>query len=293
MEPIALALQVYAVGGTPDSGDVEAQSNPFRKVTGGPGLGGIVTVTDTWSEVSSLTTPRFGHAVSVGSDHRLYAIGGRSNPGAELLKKVEAFGFTPKPGWAAAASMSIGRERAAAALGHDGKIYVAGGSNASNVETSSPLDTLEAYDATTNTWKTLKHMQVARDCPAAATGTDGKIYVMGGLGTSAFLSSVEAYDPATNSWAYVASMITARSGLGAVMAPDGQIYAIGGTHSGAEALATVEVYNFTSKSWSAGLSLATARANLAVAVGPSGLIFAIGGNTSFLGPTASVEALSV
>jgi hypothetical protein len=88
-------------------------------------------------------------------------------------------------------------------------------------------------------------------------------------------------------------MITARSGLGAVMAPDGQIYAIGGTHSGAEALATVEVYNFTSKSWSAGLSLATARANLAVAVGPSGLIFAIGGNTSFLGPTASVEALSV
>jgi hypothetical protein len=39
--------------------------------------------------------------------------------------------------------------------------------------------------------------------------------------------------------------------------------------------------------------LATARANLAVAVGPSGLIFAIGGNTSLLGPTASVEALSV
>ena len=97
------------------------------------------------------------------------------------------------------APMPMARERAAASQ-YDGLIYVAGGSNASTTDTSSPLKTLEVYNPVTNTWKTLAPMHVARDGPAAVTGSDGRIYVIGGLGTSAYLSSVESYDPATNKW---------------------------------------------------------------------------------------------
>jgi N-acetylneuraminic acid mutarotase len=177
---IVVTARLYVVGGSGDSADVEAQS----KTTG------------TWAAVASLLTPRFGHAVSVGSYHRIYAIGGRSNSGATLLSGAEgynatAFGFKLEVGfWTAVASMPTARERAAAATGNDGVIYVAGGSDGSTPDTSSPLTTLEAYHATTGTWKKLKHMHTARDGAAAVTGTDGRIYVMGGLGSRAIPTSI-------------------------------------------------------------------------------------------------------
>jgi N-acetylneuraminic acid mutarotase len=279
---IVVTARLYSVGGSGDSGDMEVQSK----------------VTDDWGTAASLLTPRFGHAVAVGSDHRIYAIGGRSNPGAALLSGAEAYqplalGFKLGPGsWTAVASMPAARERAAAATGPDGTIYVAGGSNASTTDTSAPLNTMESYHASTNKWKTLAHMTTARDGPAAVTGSDGRIYVLGGFNGSESLSSVEAYDPTTNSWSSVTSMNTARDGLGAVLGPDEQIYAIGG-ENGAETLSSVEVYNFTTEKWTAGPTLTTARSYLAAAIGTDGRIYAIGGDTGLFGATTSVEALSV
>jgi len=278
------SLLIYIVGGSGDSGDVEALLPESITIEGG-------IQPPKWVAAASLITPRFGHAVSVGSDHRIYAIGGRSNPGATLLSGVEAYHPWSKPGWTAVESMPIARERAAAAMGHDGVIYVAGGSNGSTFETSSPLKTLEGYHASTNKWKALAHMHTARDGAAAVTGTDGRIYVMGGVGGSRSLNSVEAYDPTTNAWASVTPMDTPRDGLGAVLGLDGQIYAIGGENGG-EVLSTVEVYNLAAETWTLGPSMSTARVNLAAATGPNGLIYAIGGDTGFLGPTNSVEALS-
>jgi hypothetical protein len=62
--------------------------------------------------------------------------------------------------------MPTPRERAAAATGSNGLIRVAGGSNGSNPESSSPLKTLEAYDASKDAWTPLKDMHTARDGPA-------------------------------------------------------------------------------------------------------------------------------
>jgi serine/threonine-protein kinase PknK len=122
------------------------------------------------------------------------------------------------------------------------------------------------------------------------TGTDGRIYVMGGVNDSEWLTSVEAYDPTTKAWADVTPLLTPRSGLAAVAAGDGQIYAIGG-NSGTEVLPTVEVYNLTAKTWTPGPSMSTARESLAAAIGPDGGIYAIGGSTALSGPTDSVEVL--
>src|ERR1039457_3258569 len=153
---LLLSLQLYAAGGTGDSGDVEAQRNPFRRVVLGP-------PPPPWAAAASLITPRFGHAVSVGTDNhavsRIYAIGGRSNPGAALLSGVEGYTPFPKPGWTAVKPMPTAREHAAAAQASapDGSlttlIYVAGGSNGSTPDDSSPLKTLEVYHVSTNTWK--------------------------------------------------------------------------------------------------------------------------------------------
>ncbi len=287
-DSLALSLRVYVVGGSGDSGDVEellppviTPPRPFQPAK--------------WEAIASLITPRFGHAVSAATDGhgvaRIYAIGGRSNPGGTLLNAVEGLSSSMTGHWSAMASMPTARERAAAATGQDGVIYVAGGSDASSTLTSSPLKNMEAYHVSTNTWKNRAHMHTARDGAAAVMGTDGRIYVIGGYGNAGSLSSVEAYDPATNSWTSMASMNTPRDGLAAVLGADGQIYAIGG-ENGAEALSTVEVYSFVTKKWTPGPSMSTARVNLAAATGPNALIYAIGGDTGFLGPTESVEVLS-
>jgi hypothetical protein len=293
-EPYPLSLRLYVIGGSGDSGDVEEL------------LPGTLSLTlgdqpPKWTSVSSLITPRFGHAVSIATDSfgitRIYAIGGRSNPGGSLLSSVEGFarvdepGFTNNGRWTSMASMPAARERAAAA-GQDGVIYVAGGSNAHSPEVSSPLKTFDAYHASTNTWKTLANMPTARDGAAAVAGTDGRIYVIGGRDNSGSLKSVEAYDVATNKWSSVAPMSTPRDGLAAVIGADGQLYAIGG-ENGAEGLSTVEIYNFTTKTWKSGPTMSTVRINLAAATGPNALIYAIGGNTGLFGPTSSVETLSV
>ena len=293
-EPIALSLRLYVVGGSGDSSDVEELEPATVSITLGD-------QPPKWIAVSSLITPRFGHAVGVAEDSsgitRMYAIGGRSNPDGNLLSSVEGFARVDGPGfpdngrWTAMASMPSARERAAAA-GRNGMVYVAGGSNGKTPDISSPLKSFEAYHASTNTWKTLHHMHTPRDGAAAVAGTDGRIYVIGGRDASGSLSSVEAYDPGSNTWSVTASMNTPRDGLAAVLGTDGQIYAIGG-ESGPDGLSTVEVYNFKTKTWALGPSMSTVRINLAAATGPDGRIYAIGGDTGLFGPTNSVEALSV
>lgn len=284
--PIFYLLEVFAIGGSGDSGDVEALSNPYPRTFPPP--------KQSWAAVASMTAPRFGHAACVGYDHRIYAIGGRSNPGASLLSAVEAYAPpvpSRKGSWTAVKPMAIARERAAAAAGPDGLIYVAGGSNGSSPDTSAALKTVEAYDIATNTWVSKPNMHTARDGAAAVTGSDGRIYVIGGRGSDlASLNSVEAYDTTTSSWTSVTSMSTPRDGLGAVLGLDGHIYAIGG-ENGPEVLATVEVYNFATKTWSPGPSLSTARAYHAVAMQVNGAICAIGGNTGIFAPTNSVEVM--
>ena len=75
---------------------------------------------------------------------------------------------------------------------------------------------------------------------AAATGSDGTIYALGGNNRdSTHLDTVEAYDPSTNTWSPIAPMPTARRDLAAA-ASGSRIFAIGG-HGVESALRTVEV----------------------------------------------------
>src|SRR5690349_18307638 len=76
-------------------------------------------------------------------------------------------------------------------------------------------------------WSTVAAMPTARWGLAATTGTDGRIYAIGGY-NNGFLSTVEAYDPGTNTWTTRASMRIARYGQGAATGPDGRIYVCGG-----------------------------------------------------------------
>jgi N-acetylneuraminic acid mutarotase len=279
---IVVTARLYVIGGSGQSNDVQAYH----------------PATDNWTTAAVLPTARFNLAAAVGSDHRIYAIGGRTNPGGLLSNVVEAFSPTAfhwraVPGaWSGGLSaMPTARERSAAATGPDGRIYVVGGSNGS-VNIPAALSTLEIYDAASDSWTSGASLPTPRDGAAAVTGADGRIYALGGFDGQKSLSSVEAYDVATNSWAPIAAMTTPRSELGAVTAPDGRIYVVGGNNGSGEVLSSVEIYHPTTQSWGPGPSLLSPRASFAAAIGPDGRLYAIGGyNGIFV--LDSVEALSL
>jgi hypothetical protein len=78
--------------------------------------------------------------------------------------------------------MPTPRQLLAAALGADGKIYVIGGSK----DYGSPgVDLVEIYDPSTDQWSEGPFLHIARYGHAAATTPDGRIWVIGGMGTSA------------------------------------------------------------------------------------------------------------
>lgn len=175
--------------------------------------------------------------------------------------------------WSSVASLNYSRPVLgdAAALGPDGRIYVAGG----NSNDATAADTTEAYAPSTGQWTVLPTMPTSQSA-AAVAAAGGKVFVIGGYDPTAGFETgnVEAYDPTTNSWATEANLPTARDFMAAVTASDGRIYAIGGHENYGTYFATVEVYDPGTNSWSTGTSLPQPRsAPAAVALGNSVYLF--------------------
>jgi N-acetylneuraminic acid mutarotase len=229
------ALQCLAAAAGPDGriyamGETDKAGNNAYAYTPG---------TRSWATVAPMSTARSGLGAATGRDGRIYAIGGNTSG---VTNSVEAY----SPGtnsWAYLASMRTARGALTAVTGPDGRIYAIGGSTTGVKGTSSPTNTVEAYTPSTNSWATVAPMPTARMNLAAATGPDGRIYVIGGGNGSTCCNTVEAYNPTTNSWAAVASLATARNALGAATGPDGRIYAIAGDVRGTQD--TVEAYDTT------------------------------------------------
>jgi N-acetylneuraminic acid mutarotase len=174
-------------------------------------------------------------------------------------------------------------------VGLDGKIYLIAGAFVA------PYNTLtEVYDPANASagWVTLPAtLNTGRRDLAAVTGSDGKIYAIGGYndGVTVPLSSVEAYDPANPSAGWVtlpAALNTGRQGHVAVTGPDGRIYVIGGQTSLTYldgALSSVEVYDPANPAagWSVlPASLNAPRTYPCATVGIDGTLYAISGHNS-------------
>jgi len=155
------------------------------------------------------------------------------------------------------------------------------------------LNTVEAYDPSTDTWATAAPMPTARSGAAAVTGYDGKIYVIGGSqvdeGGEVFLGAVEVYDPDTNTWGSVAPLPAARSHLSAALGMDGRIYAIGGRDPTPIFLRDVTIYDPSAGTWSTAAPLLRGRYNLGSAVAIDGRIYVMGGFSEGYQYTNAVE----
>lgn len=162
------------------------------------------------------------------------------------------------------------KDFAAAVIGPD--LYVTGGWD--GVEA---LESVERYDAKSNTWTPLPSMTTPRHQHAMAV-LEGKLYVFGGHDGYCELDSVEAFNPVENTWEPCPPMRVPRMSLAGTSCC-GAIYALGGSVRVAGAvqyLTSVERYEPDTGAWETMVPMRTARSNLAaVAVGST--IFTFGG----------------
>lgn len=127
-----------------------------------------------------------------------------------------------------------------------------------------------------SSWSAVASMPGPRSGLGAATGSDGRIYAVGGFDGEVSIAKVGAYQPSSHSWSPVGPLSVPRAYLAAAAGGDGRIYAIGGELVGV-ASAVVEAYSPGANTWAAVPPLLTARTRLAAATGANGQIYAIGG----------------
>jgi N-acetylneuraminic acid mutarotase len=152
---------------------------------------------------------------------------------------------------------------------------------------------IEAYKASTRTWRFHAALPDARDWFAVASLND-RVYAFGGLvrGARSIHSSRESdrYDPWSDTWTRVAAMPTDRYGAAAVTGLDGMIYVLGGWSTRSNtALTTMEVYDPATDTWHVRASMHAPRQSLGAAMDGRGRIYAIGGYNTIHGYLRSVE----
>jgi N-acetylneuraminic acid mutarotase len=213
--------RIYAIGG----------SNPGG--VGGAVLNSVVALTpgaQQWVSVAPMPTGRQLLGASTGLDGRLYVLGGADD--LNVFNTLEI--YNPVIGqWTAGAPMPTPRYGLAVATAQDGRIFAIGGMPQGVFQI---LDVVEAYTPTTNSWTTVAPIPPPlRALANAATGPDGRIYLIGGCelvitpsGPDCVDSNrVDAYTPWTNSWEMVEpTLLVHREGAVAVSMT--HIFAISG-----------------------------------------------------------------
>jgi N-acetylneuraminic acid mutarotase len=244
--------------------------------------------TNGWTVRAPMPAALWAPAGAVGSDNRVYSIGGETSLGAPT---AAVYAYSPATNtWVSVSSVSVARWSIAAVRGMDGRIYAFGGG-----DNSTTSRTAEVYDVASNRWTTLAPMPLARRGPGAAAALDGRIFVVGGIEGSVRATSVQIYTPSTNTWAMGPALSVGRSGPGVTRGPDGRIYIAGGfTGTGNTYLATAVALDPISGSYATLSSMGTARSYFGFVTLLDGRLMAIEGETpSQTTGTSSVETYSV
>jgi DNA-binding CsgD family transcriptional regulator len=125
-----------------------------------------------------------------------------------------------------------------------------------------------------NRWKTRASLPAPRSNFAVAA-YEGKLYVIGGMGTGGASSAVERYDPANDLWISLDDKPTAVTDVQAVTV-GGRIYVPGGESQGGAILNLFEAYDPRSQRWESLPPLPAPRSRYALAT-TEGRIYLFGG----------------
>ena len=187
-------------------------------------------------------------------------------------------------GWFDAAPIAEGARQETAVVAYGGEVFEIGGYN----DNGQIVALHEAYDPTSDTWRTLAPTPVPMHHANAAVVGD-TIYVLGFLGSGfAADGRVFEYDPQSNSWTPGDDMPDAsRRGSSGVGVIDDKVYLVGGLRGGA--VSDVSVYDTTTGVWSELAPFSRNIDHMAAGVIAEKLIIAGGRNGSVNGHYPQTE----
>ncbi|XP_077295644.1 kelch-like protein 1 isoform X2 [Arctopsyche grandis] len=142
-------------------------------------------VTNTWTNVAHMLTPRYNHVIAV-VGKEIYAIGGSDEK--NTLNTMEIYD-TQQDKWTVAPPMKEKRSVCAAVVMGD-HIYAIGG-----FDGYSELKSVERFDIKSHTWTSVANIP-EKNWGQKAFAFDEKIICVGGE----YSKSVLKYDPATDKW---------------------------------------------------------------------------------------------
>ena len=132
-------------------------------------------------------------------------------------------------------------------MGNDGKFYVAGGQDTTNV----PFNDAARFNPATNAWEAIAPMPVAVSQVAEASNGSKLFVAAGYLGGTTITTTLQIYDMATNSWSFGASMPAAvEAAAGAVL--NGKFYVVGGDDFNTTSLRSTYIYDIATNTWTTG-----------------------------------------
>jgi N-acetylneuraminic acid mutarotase len=233
----------------------------------------------TWTAQAPMPTQRAALAAGV-INETVYAVGGTVCPTQGVCfptKVVEAYSPSANS-WTTEAPMPTARQELAVGVVND-ILYAVGGRDSVGTSGNHAVNTVEAYDPSTNSWTTKAPMPTPRVGLEVGV-VNGILYAIGGLDSVVRVTAVEAYDPSTNTWTTKAPM-PANSDVQAAGVVNNILYAV-------DADGTLYVYDPVANAWTTKASLPVLRDGLAGAV-VNGVFYAVGGNNNGLGYLNAIE----
>jgi len=221
--------------------------------------------------------PYLGVAIVVASVMLLVGIplGGRlgSSAGAGGWSARAAAIPAPTPlteaGWSMTGSMVEARTGHTATLLDDGRVLVAGGTDAK----SRALASAELYDPARGTWTVTGTMTAVHSELRAILLRDGRVLVL-----DTWRGEAEVYDPMTGSWSPGAPLPGRRTFYSTTVLTDGRVLVAGGRDPDSNTpLASTQLFDPGRGTWKAGRPMSEARAGHTATLLEDGRVLVAGG----------------
>ena len=232
------------------------------------------------------------HTATVLNDGRMLLVAGRYGG---LVREVQRTAelYDPATGTTAYTD-SLGKSDLVCCTGrrwhtatklNDGRVLVAGGGGATSSNQSYALRQSELYDPGAGTFTPTGLMTIPRQTHTATLLPDGKVLIVGGIGSSFQWGSLSAeiYDPGTGTFTLADSLAVERREHAAVALADGRVLVTGGyNYSSGTFFASAEIYDPATGQFAPTGNMTTGRWRHTATLLPNGQVLITGGNTADL-----------
>ena len=159
----------YAIGGLDDSGQPLASAERYHPDT------------DTWGAIASLPTARYNFPTVFNRTNYIYIFGGYTDATSGMESATVLRYSISANTWTAMAPLPMAVAGSAAALGPDGKIYVAGGTSG-----GATTSAVQVYDPAANAWTISTPLPEGLSASAMGVDSLGRLILMGGVDTNGY-----------------------------------------------------------------------------------------------------------